>query len=130
MSLSCNATAGIIIAVGGNRTKKREEVERRLRKALEEGGLKRMRRKHEAAEKAEAEAEEAEAKTKEVQGDGVIPDATTTTRSITSTSELLDTKNKSDPPQNEVDISERPGPTALSFGPTIPEETSEERRGS
>ncbi|PWN42048.1 hypothetical protein IE81DRAFT_290894, partial [Ceraceosorus guamensis] len=34
-SLSCNAVAGIIIWLGGRRTKKKEEVERRLRIALE-----------------------------------------------------------------------------------------------
>lgn len=35
-SLSCNAVAGIIIWLGGRRTKKKEEVERRLRIALEQ----------------------------------------------------------------------------------------------
>lgn len=41
-SLSCNAVAGLIIYLGGRRTKKREEVERRLRIAMEEEAYKRI----------------------------------------------------------------------------------------
>lgn len=41
-SLSCNAVAGFIIYLGGRRTKKKEEVERRLRIAIEEEAYKRI----------------------------------------------------------------------------------------
>ena len=44
-SLSCNAVAGIIIWIGGRRTKKREEVERRLRIALEQEALEKIERR-------------------------------------------------------------------------------------
>lgn len=44
-SLSCNAVAGILIWLGGNRTKKKEEVERLLRIALEEEALRKMKKK-------------------------------------------------------------------------------------
>ena len=41
-SLSCNITAGIIIAFGGRRTRKVEEVEKRLRQALTEEAMRKM----------------------------------------------------------------------------------------
>ncbi|KAJ1035900.1 hypothetical protein NDA13_000557 [Ustilago tritici] len=44
-SLSCNAVAGILIWWGGSRTKKKEEVERLLRIALEEEALRKMRKR-------------------------------------------------------------------------------------
>lgn len=44
-SLSCNAVAGLIIYLGGRRTKKREEVERRLRIALEAEALAKIERR-------------------------------------------------------------------------------------
>lgn len=44
-SLSCNAVAGILIWLGGNRTKKKEEVERLLGIALEEEALRKIRKK-------------------------------------------------------------------------------------
>lgn len=45
-SLSCNAVAGILIWLGGSRTKKKEEVERLLRIALEEEALRKMKKRH------------------------------------------------------------------------------------
>jgi hypothetical protein len=44
-SLSCNAVAGLIIWLGGRKTKKREEVERRLRIALEQEALAKIERR-------------------------------------------------------------------------------------
>lgn len=44
-SLSCNAVAGFLIWYGGNKTKKKEEVERLLGIALEEEALRKMRKK-------------------------------------------------------------------------------------
>ena len=44
-SLSCNAVAGLIIYLGGRRTKKREEVERRLKIALEQEALEKIERR-------------------------------------------------------------------------------------
>lgn len=44
-SLSCNAMAGLLIYIGGRKTKKREEVERRLRIALETMALAKMERR-------------------------------------------------------------------------------------
>lgn len=46
-SLSCNAVAGLLIYIGGRRTKKREEVGRRLKVALEAEAWKRMERRRE-----------------------------------------------------------------------------------
>ena len=58
-SLSCNAVAGLLIYIGGRRTKKREEVERRLRIALENEAKNKIERKRArlAAAKEAAEAE-------------------------------------------------------------------------
>lgn len=58
-SLSCNAVAGLLIYIGGRRTKKTEEVERRLRIALENEAKAKIERKRArlAAAKAAAEAE-------------------------------------------------------------------------
>lgn len=44
-SLSCNAMAGLLIYIGGRKTKKREEVERRLRVALEQMALEKIERR-------------------------------------------------------------------------------------
>ena len=55
-SLSCNAVAGFLIWYGGNRTKKKEEVERLLGIALEEEALRKMRKKERRRLEAEAEA--------------------------------------------------------------------------
>lgn len=44
-SLSCNAVAGLLIYIGGRRTKKKKEVERRLRVALEKEAWERMQRR-------------------------------------------------------------------------------------
>lgn len=45
-SLSCNAVAGFLIYWGGRKTKKTEEVERRLKIAIEEEAFARMMRHH------------------------------------------------------------------------------------
>lgn len=52
-SLSCNIIAGILIWWGGERTKKREEVERLLRIALEEEALAKIERRRRRAEERE-----------------------------------------------------------------------------
>lgn len=44
-SLSCNAMAGLLIYIGGRKTKKREEVERRLKIALEKMALEKIERR-------------------------------------------------------------------------------------
>ncbi|MCO5613935.1 hypothetical protein L7F22_068215 [Adiantum nelumboides] len=44
-SLSCNAMAGLLIYIGGRKTKKREEVERRLKIALEAMALAKIERR-------------------------------------------------------------------------------------
>lgn len=44
-SLSCNAVAGLIIWLGGRKTKKTEEVERRLKVALEQEALAKIERR-------------------------------------------------------------------------------------
>ncbi|SPO30337.1 uncharacterized protein UTRI_05801 [Ustilago trichophora] len=64
-SLSCNAVAGILIWLGGNRTKKKEEVERLLRIALEEEALRKMKKK----QRRQLEAERAAKKDWEEQGE-------------------------------------------------------------
>ncbi|SPO32698.1 uncharacterized protein UTRI_05801_B [Ustilago trichophora] len=64
-SLSCNAVAGILIWLGGNRTKKKEEVERLLRIALEEEALRKMKKK----QRRRLEAERAAKKDWEEQGE-------------------------------------------------------------
>jgi hypothetical protein len=51
-SISCNITAGIIISVGTRRTRKVEEVEKRLRQALTEEAMHRMEKERRDAEKA------------------------------------------------------------------------------
>lgn len=56
-SLSCNAVAGFLIWYGGSRTKKKEEVERLLRIALEEEALRKLRKKQRREREAEREAE-------------------------------------------------------------------------
>lgn len=56
-SLSCNAVAGFLIWYGGSRTKKKEEVERLLRIALEEEALRKLRKKQRRESEAEREAE-------------------------------------------------------------------------
>uniref|UniRef100_V5EDZ0 Integral membrane protein n=2 Tax=Kalmanozyma brasiliensis (strain GHG001) TaxID=1365824 RepID=V5EDZ0_KALBG len=56
-SLSCNAVAGILIWLGGNRTKKKEEVERLLGIALEEEALRKIRKKERRKRRAEEEGE-------------------------------------------------------------------------
>jgi hypothetical protein len=43
-SLSCNITAGILISVGARRTRKVEEVEKRLRQALTEEAMARIKK--------------------------------------------------------------------------------------
>lgn len=54
-SLSCNAVAGLIIWIGGRRTKKKEEVERRLRIALEQEALAKIERRRARGELPERE---------------------------------------------------------------------------
>lgn len=49
-SLSCNAVAGFLIYWGGRKTKKTEEVERRLKIAIEEEAFARMVKHHQSAE--------------------------------------------------------------------------------
>ena len=44
-SLTCNITAGILIGVGGRRTRKKEEVEKRLRQALTEEAMSRLEKR-------------------------------------------------------------------------------------
>ncbi|TKY90356.1 hypothetical protein EX895_000354 [Sporisorium graminicola] len=56
-SLSCNAVAGLLIWYGGNRTKKKEEVERLLGIALEEEALRKIRKKERRRLEAEREAQ-------------------------------------------------------------------------
>ncbi|SPC66243.1 uncharacterized protein UHOD_07699 [Ustilago sp. UG-2017b] len=56
-SLSCNAVAGILIWWGGSRTKKKEEVERLLRIALEEEALRKMRKRQRKLREEERQAE-------------------------------------------------------------------------
>lgn len=48
-SLSCNAAAGLLIYLGGRRTKRKEEVERRIHVALEEEAFALMMREQEEA---------------------------------------------------------------------------------
>ncbi|VDC01063.1 unnamed protein product [Peniophora sp. CBMAI 1063] len=44
-SLTCNITAGILIGVGGRKTRKKEEVEKRLRQALTEEAMSRLEKR-------------------------------------------------------------------------------------
>jgi hypothetical protein len=46
-SISCNITAGIVIGLGGRRSRKTEEVEKRVRQALTEEAMARLARKRE-----------------------------------------------------------------------------------
>ncbi|SNX87593.1 uncharacterized protein MEPE_06303 [Melanopsichium pennsylvanicum] len=57
-SLSCNAVAGILIWLGGNRTKEKEEVERLLRIALEEEALRKIKKRQTRLEEQERQARE------------------------------------------------------------------------
>lgn len=58
-SLSCNAVAGLLIWIGGNRTKKSEEVERLLRIALEEEALRKIKKRQRRRAEAERAAQRA-----------------------------------------------------------------------
>jgi hypothetical protein len=50
-SISCNITAGILISIGTRRTRKKEEVEKRLRQALTEEAMARIEKERKEAEK-------------------------------------------------------------------------------
>ncbi|KZV77780.1 hypothetical protein PENSPDRAFT_645383 [Peniophora sp. CONT] len=54
-SLSCNITAGILIGVGGRKTRKKEEVEKRLRQALTEEAMTRLEKRAQREKVPEAE---------------------------------------------------------------------------